>query len=42
VGSVHILRDITDHKRAVEALREARSELERRVDERTAELTKAN
>jgi PAS domain S-box-containing protein len=42
MGSVHILRDITQKKRAAEALREAHDKLERRVEERTAELTKAN
>jgi PAS domain S-box-containing protein len=42
MGSVHILRDITDQKRARKALRDAHDELERRVEERTAELTRAN
>ncbi|MDY6990349.1 MAG: PAS domain S-box protein [Thermodesulfobacteriota bacterium] len=41
-GSVHILRDITDRKRAEEALQKAHHELEVRVKERTAELTRAN
>jgi PAS domain S-box-containing protein len=42
MGSVHILRDITDHKLAEEALRKAHDELEQRVKERTAELAKTN
>jgi PAS domain S-box-containing protein len=41
-GSVHILRDITDRKRAEGALQKAHDELEARVKERTAALTKAN
>ena len=40
VGSIHILRDITDRKRAEEALQEAHNELEQRVEERTRKLAK--
>jgi PAS domain S-box-containing protein len=42
VGSVHVLRDITEQKRVEKALKKARQELEVRVEERTAELRKAN
>ena len=38
VGSVHILRDITDQKLVQKALQTAHNELERRVAERTAKL----
>ena len=41
IGASKIVRDITDRKRAAEALREANATLERRVIERTAELAVA-
>jgi PAS domain S-box-containing protein len=37
-----VVRDVTDRKRAEEALRESQEQLERRVQERTAELAAAN
>jgi PAS domain S-box-containing protein len=40
--SIVIHRDVTQHRRAQEALQKAHDELERRVDERTAELGKIN
>lgn len=41
-GYATVSRDITEHKRAVEALRRAHEELEYRVAERTAELGRSN
>jgi signal transduction histidine kinase len=41
-GFVKVLRDLTERKRMEDALREARDQLEARVVERTAELTRAN
>jgi len=37
-----IVRDMTEHKKADEEIRKAQQELERRVKERTAELSKSN
>jgi len=42
VSQVVVLRDITEHKKAAEALKKAHDELEDRVEERTTELSKAN
>jgi len=41
-GSIGVALDITERKRAEEALRQAHQQLERRVAERTAELSQAN
>jgi PAS domain S-box-containing protein len=41
-GVVLVFRDISERKQAEEALRRAHGELERRVQERTAELSEAN
>jgi PAS domain S-box-containing protein len=41
IGFIKVKRDLTEQKRAQEMLREAHDELERRVEERTAELLAA-
>jgi PAS domain S-box-containing protein len=41
IGVVAVIRDITERRRAEEALRKSHQELENRVEERTAELSKA-
>ena len=42
VGAVLMARDVTEHKRADEALRRARESLEEKVNERTREIKEAN
>ncbi len=42
VGLIHIARDVTDRKRAEEAIRSTRDELELRVEERTSKLKSIN
>jgi len=42
IGSIHIVRDITEKKKAEELQKKHQEELKRLVEERTAELQKAN
>jgi PAS domain S-box-containing protein len=42
IGLIHVVRDITERKRAEEELKNFAADLERRVLERTAELTEVN
>jgi len=42
IGSVHIVQDVSERKRAEEALQRAHDELEERVKERTADLAATN
>ena len=42
VGTVHIARDITERKKAEDALRQARDGIQKQVDRQTEALTRAN
>ena len=42
IGCINVAHDITEQKKAEEALRQARDDLEKRVEARTAELSKSN